>query len=71
MFYSFDDYWKKFGSHYDEVTSRPDLELIFYSVARKIWRDAGGTDDETYEFAHMEGYECCERENNLIPKEDK
>jgi hypothetical protein len=71
MFYSFDDYWRNFGRYQHEVICNPALEQVFHDFAEKIWDDAYGTDEETYEIAHIEGYECCERENNLIGKEDK
>lgn len=72
MFYSFDDYWKQFGKYQTEIIDNPQIpEQVFYNLCKKIWNDAGGTNDETYESAHVEGYECCERENNLVPKENK
>ena len=63
MFYSFDDYWKQFGRfHHEVIINSPDLEKDFYNLSRKVWDDAGGTDNETYEYGHIEGYECCERD---------
>lgn len=63
MFYSFDDYWKQFGKYQHEVVSNPkELEQVFYSFARKIWDDAEGTGDETFDDAHIVGYEQCEKD---------
>lgn len=62
MFYSFEDYWKQFGRYQSEVIELPpELEKKLFDLCAKIWLDALGTEEETYDNGHSDGWDECEK----------
>ena len=71
LFYSFDDYWKNFGKfHHEVIKNEPELEEDLYNLAKKIWLDANGTKDDTYDTGHSDGWDECE-EHYKIEKDNQ
>lgn len=69
MFYSFEDYWKQFGKYHDEVISNPALEQVFYDLGKKIWNDANGSTEVTYDEGHSDGWDECEEHYKIVAKD--
>lgn len=48
MFYSFEDYWKRFGKYQSEIIELPpELENKLKSLCKKIWEDAVWAEEDT------------------------
>lgn len=69
IFYSFDDYWKRFGKFHHEVIFNPrELEQQFYIFAKKVWEDCLDSKDGTYEQGHSDGWDDCEEHYKIENK---
>lgn len=61
IFHSFYEYWKQFGQFHNEVINSPtELEETLKSLSAKIWKDAEGSSERTYDDGYSDGWDECE-----------